>query len=782
MPFQVSPGVLVNEIDLTTIIPAVSTTEGAIAGVFQWGPLAKRTLIDSEDLLVARFGKPSNYNAETWFTAASFLAYGNRLYVSRAGDSTGNNSTHVWVGNSTNLAVNASNINTRRRLNLSNTEGITVGMVLFWANDFALPIGARVNAVNSTVVTLSAGVQEDIESVEVVFREDIVYSAVALQDDLGYNEADVEDWDGQIVRNDDHYLEKANLGETFDSSVLWVARYPGSYGNSLRISVCDRAAQYRSNTTITGANAQINSTASVLSGNVGSNSFTITVAPVDTANATEVATANARIGLLYQLMANGDKVEIGTNRIGWQFLTVTGISNVISTSNVFTFSFTTDDTLKTSANVSMTQLKRYWEFYNNADDAPGQSEYVAMNGNTAANDELHVVVVDEGGKFTGSPGTVLEVYRNLSRATDAMSVQGGTIYYKDVINQQSKYVWWANDRTTARSNTAQFIRSASGRAPVNSRFIGGADGPDEMNVSLSVLAQGYDLFQSAEDIDISLVLQGKARGEAVTHKTQLANYIIDNICERRKDCVAFVSPDKDDVVYNPFEEVNDVLEFVGTLRDTSYGVLDSGYKYMYDRYNDVYRWIPLNGDVAGLCVRTDQTNDPWWSPAGFNRGQIKNAIRLAFNPRKAERDSLYKAGCNPVVAFPGNGIILYGDKTLLKKPSAFDRINVRRLFIVLEKAISTASKYTLFEFNDAFTRSQFKNAVVPYLRDVQGRRGVTDFIVVCDDTNNTPEVIDRNEFIGDIYIKPARSINFITLNFVAVRTGVAFSEVVGRFG
>jgi phage tail sheath protein FI len=261
----------------------------------------------------------------------------------------------------------------------------------------------------------------------------------------------------------------------------------------------------------------------------------------------------------------------------------------------------------------------------------------------------------------------------------------------------------------------------------------------------------------------------------------LANYIIDNICEVRKDCVAFISPTKNDVVNNVGGELDAVLAFKNDIRSTSYAMVDSGYKYMYDKYNDVYRWVPINGDIAGLCVRTDSTNDPWWSPAGFNRGNLKNVIKLAYNPSKAHRDQLYKAGVNPVVAFPGQGIVLFGDKTALNKPSAFDRINVRRLFIVLEKAIATAAKFTLFEFNDEFTRAQFRNLVIPYLRDVKGRRGITDFLVVCDGTNNTAEVIDRNEFVGDIYIKPARSINFIQLNFVAVRTGVAFSEIVGKF-
>jgi phage tail sheath protein FI len=298
------------------------------------------------------------------------------------------------------------------------------------------------------------------------------------------------------------------------------------------------------------------------------------------------------------------------------------------------------------------------------------------------------------------------------------------------------------------------------------------------------LANAYDLFKDASDVDLSLVLTGKMpyQTPGADEEARLANYLIDNIAEVRKDCVVFVSPCKEDVVgLSGSDAAAAIVATRGDLRSTSYAVMDSGYKYMYDRYNDLYRWVPLNGDIAGICARADVTNDPWWSPAGPSRGQLKNVVRLAYNPGKDDRDTLYKAGINPVVTFPGQGTLLYGDKTLLSVDSAFDRVNVRRLFIVLEKAIARASRSTLFEFNDAFTRSQFKNLVTPYLRDIQGRRGITDFLVVCDDSNNTPEVIDRNEFVGDIYIKPARSINFIQLNFVAVRTGVAFSEVVGQF-
>jgi hypothetical protein len=432
-------------------------------------------------------------------------------------------------------------------------------------------------------------------------------------------------------------------------------------------------------------------------------------------------------------------------------------------------------------------IQRYWEFVNILGTAPGQSDFQLLNGNTSASDELHVVVVDSDGLFTGTPGTVLETYKGLSRATNAKNNDNTINYYKTVINENSDYIWWANDRSGSVSNTALNLTSSSETAPGNLNFVFGADGQSESNTNLSVLGAAYDMFISKEDIDISLVLQGKpiggstvVAGETISNY-QLANYIIDNICVTRQDCIALISPDLTKVLNNTGLEATSLKNWRNALHSTSYAVMDSGYKYQYDRYNDLYRYIPLNGDIAGLCVRTDSSNDAWWSPAGFNRGQIKNLVKLAYNPREAERDILYSNGINPVVTFPGQGTVLFGDKTLTSKPSAFDRINVRRLFIVLEKAISYSAKYSLFEFNDAFTRAQFKNLVTPYLRNVQGRRGITDFLVVCDDTNNTAQVIDSNQFVGDIYVKPARSINFIQLNFVAVGTGVSFSEVVGNF-
>jgi phage tail sheath protein FI len=325
---------------------------------------------------------------------------------------------------------------------------------------------------------------------------------------------------------------------------------------------------------------------------------------------------------------------------------------------------------------------------------------------------------------------------------------------------------------TAWGSLAQGAQFKSLNAGAIKRSLAG--GTDDFALTSGEKQNGFELFSNSELYDISLVLLGKA--DATT-----AQYVINNICETRLDCVAFISPINtstgDIIIGSTDTQVNQINAYRNALSSTSYAVMDSGFKYQYDRYNDKYRYIPLNGDIGGLCARADFTNDPWFSPGGLNRGQIKNVVRLAVNPNKTMRDNLYKNGVNPVVTFPGEGTVLFGDKTLLAKPSAFDRINVRRLFIVMEKAIATAAKFQLFEFNDGFTRAQFKNLVEPFLRDVQGRRGITDFVVKCDESNNTGEVIDRNEFVADIFVKPNRSINFITLNFIAARSAINFSEI-----
>jgi phage tail sheath protein FI len=575
--FQLSPGVVTNEIDLTTIVPAVGTTEGAFAGEFAWGPVGTIVTISNEVELVSTFGKPDNNNFRSFFSAANFLAYARNLKVVRAAN--------------TAVAKNAT----------SNANGI-------------------------------------------------------------------------LIENRDKY-EINYLGLPASSNVygMFAARYPGGLGDSLKVSLY--AASGASNT-------------------------------------------------VYETWGS-------------------------------------------------TETRPYYEEFNGP---PGTSVYAAGVG--GANDEMHIIVVDENGKFSGTSNTVLEKYSYVSKAVDATNDDGSSNYYVNVINDKSRYIYILNhaqNTSTQASETTTWGLSANGRTfAQDSNFYttplaGGNDGtPSNAN-----LITAYDKFKNEEEVDISLIVTG-----AVSQN--VSEYIVDNIAEYRKDCVVFISPDFEDVVNNEGDEVVDTVQKRNLYNSSSYAVFDCNWKLQFDKYNNVYRWLPLNADIAGLCVRTDFERDPWFSPAGFNRGSIKNVAKLAWNPDKTDRDELYKNGINPVVSFPGEGVVLYGDKTMLAKPSAFDRINVRRLFIVLKKAIARAAKYSLFEFNDEFTRAQFVSIVEPFLRDIQGRRGIFDFRVVCVTTNNTPEVIDRNEFKGDIYLKPARSISYIQLSFIAVRTGVAFDEVVGR--
>jgi hypothetical protein len=384
---------------------------------------------------------------------------------------------------------------------------------------------------------------------------------------------------------------------------------------------------------------------------------------------------------------------------------------------------------------------------------------------------MHIIVVDAGGKFTGVPNTILEKFSYVSKASDAKNDDGSSNYYVNVIEDRSQYLYilkhpadvtnWGSESLTTTFDTAN---------TVTSRLSGGSVGTP----TTGDLTQAYDLFNNIDKVDVSLLMTGP-------HDSTVAEYVVDNIAESRKDLVTFLSPQMDDVVNNQGGETLAIIATKENYNPSNYAVMDSGWKKQFDKYNKVYRWVPLNGDIAGLCAYTDMARDPWFSPAGLNRGLVKNVTQLAWSPNQTDRDNLYKNSINPVVTMQGLGTVLYGDKTMTNKPSAFDRINVRRLFITLEKSISKAAKYSLFEFNDEFTRSQFVALVEPFLRDVKGRRGIFDYKVVCDETNNTPEVIDSNRFVGDIYIKPARSINFIQLNFVAVSTGVAFSEIVGKF-
>jgi len=554
MPFQLSPGVAVVEKDFTSIVPAVSSSTGAYAGAFQWGPVLEPVTIDSENTLVQRFGKPNDDTAASFFTAANFLAYANNLLVVRT-DSTSKNAV---------------------------TSGSAV----------------KIKNTNDYLTTYAGG----------------------------------------------------------DNSVGdYAAKYPGALGNSITVYAAD----------------------------------------------------------------------------GSQFSS--------------------------------------WAYKGQFDSAPGTSSYV--NGAGGENDEMHILVVDSGGLWTGSAGTILEKFAYVSKASDAKKTDGSNNYYKDVINSRSKYLWWMDHHASMTNwgNTAHNTSFTNLAAAIDIDLTGGTS---DYSSTDGEIEAGWNIFADDNAYDVRLLPLGAV-------SSAVASFVINNVAEARLDCVAFISPSDGGSPYigSGSDVTTGLISYRDSLPSTSYAVLDSGFKYQYDRYNDKYRWIPLSGDIAGLCARTDYQQDPWFSPGGLTRGQIKNVVKLAASLSKTDRDTLYKAGVNPVVTFPGQGTVLFGDKTLLAIPSAFDRINVRRLFIILEKTIATAAKSQMFEFNDPFTQAQFKNLVEPFLRDVQGRRGITDFVVKCDATNNTSEVVDANEFVASIFVKPNRSINFITLNFVAARSGVAFSEI-----
>lgn len=584
-----------------------------------------------------------------------------------------------------------------------------------------------------------------------------VYNAIA-------NTGAVSNIVAQVTKNDIDYHNK--LG-TYDTNLLYIAKYPGAPGNSLQVSVCDSANAFTSNVTL--ANAIVSG---LLTINAGSN--TATISATFSGNGT-ITDATTMVNNAIAALSVGDLLPVGNSSIGSQYVQISAIANTVSNSTTAYATLNFVDPYRLSTTYTSNTVQRYWQFYSVIKTAPTQSAWVTNNGNNNPSiDELHIVVVDKFGYFSGTPGSILETYAALSRATDAQNSDGTSNYYATVLNG-SKYIRWTNDRGNATSANSVLVANSTNSSVLNMVFTGGTDGLSEGNVAISDITNAYDLFTDPEQVDIGLVMAGKSVGGV--NGEQIGNYLIDNISGQRKDCVAFLSPPSAAVLNNYNNEVASILAFRALVRSSSYGFLDSGYKQLYDAYNNVYRWVPLNGDMAGLCARTDYTNDPWWAPAGYNRGQLKNVIQLAFNPNKAKRDILFPNNINPVVTFPNEGTVLYGDKTLQAKASAFDAINVRRLFIVLEKSIATASKYFLFEFNDQYTQAQVRNMINPYLRTVKGLRGITDYLVKCDSTNNTPDIVNRNILVCDIYIKPSHAIRNVQLNFVATPEGVTFSEV-----
>ena len=603
---------------------------------------------------------------------------------------------------------------------------------------------------------------------------------------------------GLLIRNTDHYSESYSTGQ--GSVGEWAARTAGTHGNSIGVSICSSANNYSQNavTTTSAEEAEGQTTISVTDASVFSVGDIVNFGETD-GHEYEVTTVNDS--------GTSDTIVIKLK----DNVNGEGLQSTIS---------------------SGTNIRRRWRFYDLFDAAPGSSLYATENDRGTL-DEVHIVVYDTSGALSGfsvdangqRTNAVLETYANLSVNNNAKGPQGDSIYYPDVIYRSSEYVYWM-DHNTGGTNWGTDVdgtqegdllldgTDSSSSNAGDKVILDGTDssstdngdnidledgtstyavlslpsrtelsgGTDDYAVTAGELKTAYDRFGDTESIDVNLILGGRGGGSGDTSSTQDTHVtMLTNLVESRKDCIAFVSPYRSATVgvNSSLTQTDNVITAFDLCPSSSYVVFDSAYKYMYDKYNDIYRFVPLNGDTAGLCANTDQVADAWFSPAGYNRGRVRGAIKLSYNPSGAERDRLYRARVNPVVNFSGQGVTLFGDKTALTKPSAFDRINVRRLFLVLEKAIATAAKFQLFEFNDEFTRAQFRNLVEPFLRDVQGRRGITDFSVVADGTNNTGQVIDRNEFVADIFVKPSRSINFITLNFIATRTGVAFTEVGG---
>ena len=548
---------------------------------------------------------------------------------------------------------------------------------------------------------------------------------------------------------------------------VWASRTPGAWGNSLKVAWCKSA-----NTDVTTVGSEVSAfyraNRTTTSGSTASGATTVNVA----------ATAGIAVGSIIAIAGDTAGQKYKVTAINSLALTVERYPATAATG------IASASAISTGAVVSL-----WWEYYEQFDKAPGTSQYVTdrvdpVPVGSYGFDELHIIVIDEDGEITGVRGTILETYDAVSVASDALTEQGNANYYPDVIYNNSSYIYWLDHPAvgsgtawgTPVTPTSQYAGQAT--APPEAQSL--ANGSDGSTVTNGQRQLGYDYFKDPDMIDINLLMAGPSTVDG-SSDIVIPTHLID-MCNSRKDAVCFISPFKDAVVNKAVgnAQATAVTEYFELMASTSYAVFDSGYKKQYDKFNDVFRWIPLNGDIAGCCAATDAIEDPWWSPGGLTRGQIRSSIELAFNPTQTERDTLYRRRVNPVVTFPGEGTCLWGDKTALARQSAFNRINVRRLFITIEEACAAAARSILFEFNDEFTRDSFKAMVDPYLRDVQARRGITDFLVVCDTTNNTGQVIDANEFRADIYVKPARSINFITLTFVATRTGVAFDEVVGR--
>ena len=744
---QNSPGVVFQERDLTTTSSVPSANVGVIVAPFAQGPVDEVVEITSERDLAERFGGPNEYNYEYWFTAAQFLSYGGTLKTIRVSNTALKNAVNTGTAP---LIKNRDDYE-------ANIEGA--------ANSFDW-VSREPGTLNNSIG---------------------IFVTDAGADQILVCPAPGSGNEHEFVADEAVSASSSAAGKVFKYSlVLTVESIVGTFAVGATTTI-----------SISGSNETVN------------------VLAYDATN------KKLEIGLpsggVTGIIAAGQTITQGTNTCD---IATGGVERRLYVAlNKSSIAFKATDVVAdtNSTNVTVSSVR---DEYNEREYLPGlkwvnvaprpeTSSYATDKG--GHRDELHVIVIDIDGEITGTPGQLLERYVALSKASDAKTTVGEVNYYPTVIKQKSQYVYWAEHETevfnatatasdgnfgqTAANRQFNLLRSAAGSTATPSgdttvgsknnsthyyRLASGADYPVSggfYSIGNTDVSTSYDLVLDAEAQIIDFILTGPSGSDDASAVAKINNLV--TIAESRRDCMVFASPRRGNIIgeTNPTTITNNIVAFMDQLPSSSYLVLDSGYKYIYDKYNDVYRYIPTNGDVAGLCLQTAVNTDPWFSPAGFTRGVLNNAVKLAYTPNKAQRDTLYSARVNPIVSFPGQGIVLYGDKTALGFSSAFDRINVRRLFLTIERFCSSAAKTQLFEQNDEEQRTFFRNIIEPYLRDVQGRRGITDFLVKCDVSNNPPEAVDRGEFQADIYVKPTRTINYITLNFVATRSGVAFNEI-----
>jgi len=751
-----SPGVSIKEVDLTATVNVSDQNIGVVAIAADKGPTDEVTYVSSERELVEIFGAPTPENYESWFAAATIIQYGGIAAVIRPAGGE--------PGSSADLALRTANVGTTNTtstsLLINNQSDYEENYISTTAFAFAGRYGGSFhNGIKVSMV--------DVGAHQRVTVTPAATSVLAV--------------DGETNLAADN---TRTLSSSFDITVAG--------GSSTTSAVFTVAIDGLGAATVTVKSPGV--------GYVDGETLTLPRAGAYE-GATDITVDVDGVGAV--LLGAGSYIKWGTSE-----------GTVYSNDSVDSYDVTLWDTTKrlvvnavllddSGSTVATVTAIESNDVYSTKEYAsgkkwvsiapqPGTSPFVAQRGGKF--DEFHIALVDTLGNVTGNPGTLIETFTYLSKASDAKSTEGDVKFWKKILELGSQYVY-GGDPTLTQPSDLTAVENASGVASsaaigntsansvfplfdsVLSKTLQSGANYNWVGAASSIQAQveaSYDIVLDPEEFgDIDFLVPGKITAAG-------ADKLI-TIAESRRDCIAVVSPLRSDVINSntSTKKTDSIVDFFNERGSSSYAIFDSGYKYMYDKYNDTYRYVPCAADVAGLCINTTINSETWFSPAGYNRGNLRNATKLAYSPKQAERDRLYTARVNPIVAFPGQGIVLFGDKTGLASPSAFDRINVRRLFIELEKNIARFSKFQLFEINDEITRSAFKGAVDPYLRNVQGRRGLYDFLVVCDNTNNTPDVIDRNEFQAEIYIKPARSINFITITFVATRTGVSFNELIG---